>query len=140
MGAEYFLDTNILVYSFDASAPGKASKARSLIEDSLITGHGAISWQVVQEFCNLALRKFTSPMTVTECSLYASKVLFPLCRVWPSDSLLSCALDLVDESGYSFFDCLIVAAALESGAERLYTEDLQDGRRIRGLIVENPFD
>ena len=77
MSVEYFLDTNIIVYSFDAMAPAKADMARALIGKSLRERDGTISWQVVQEFCNLALRKFASPMTPQECDLYMRKALFP---------------------------------------------------------------
>ena len=139
MPVEYFLDTNIIVYSFDAGSPAKAVVARGLIAKSLQDGRGAISWQVVQEFCNLALRKFASPMTASECSLYIRKVLLPLCAVWPTDSVYFDALELVGETGYSCFDCLILAAAIESGATRLLTEDLQNGRKVRSLKIENPF-
>ena len=66
MSAEFFLDTNILVYSFDSHSESKAAKARTLIEEGLARGHGAISWQVIQEFCNLALRKFAVPMSPLE--------------------------------------------------------------------------
>jgi predicted nucleic acid-binding protein len=139
MSIDYFLDTNVLVYSFDASAPAKADKARLLIEKSLGEGRGAISWQVMQEFCNLALRKFASPMTAPECGLYLRKVLLPLCRVWPSEALYLDALELVRETAYSYYDCLILAAALESGASMLLTEDLQNGRKLRSLEIVNPF-
>lgn len=139
MSVEYFLDTNVIVNSFDATAPAKADKARLLIGKSLQEGCGAISWQVLQEFCNLALRKFAHTMTAPECGLYMRKVLYPLCRVWPSEPLYSDALELVGETGYSYYDCLILAAALESGARRLLTEDLQNGRKVRSLEVVNPF-
>ncbi len=139
MSVENFLDTNIIVYSFDAMAPAKANIAQALIGKSLREWDGAISWQVVQEFCNLALRKFVSPMTAPECALYARKVLFPLCKVWPSESLYSEALELVGETGYSYYDCLILAAALETGANRLLTEDLQNGTKVRSLEIVNPF-
>ncbi len=139
MSVEYFLDTNIIVYSFDAMAPAKADMARALIGKSLRERDGTISWQVVQEFCNLALRKFASPMTPQECDLYMRKALFPLCTVWPSESLYLEALELVGETGYSHYDCLILAAALESGASRLLTEDFQNGRKVRSLAIVNPF-
>jgi predicted nucleic acid-binding protein len=139
MSVECFFDTNIFVYSFDLRAPAKAEKARSLIGKALREGNGAISWQVLQEFCNVALRKFAAPMTGPECGLYARKVLLPLCKVWPSEVLYSDALDLLGETGYSYYDCLILAAALESGARRLLTEDLQQGRKVRSMEIENPF-
>ena len=58
MSVEYFIDTNVLVYSFDENAPEKRAKARELIAGALRTGCGVISCQVVQEFLNVALHKW----------------------------------------------------------------------------------
>jgi predicted nucleic acid-binding protein len=139
MSVEFFLDTNVIVYSFDATTPAKADKARMLIKKALREGVGTISWQVIQEFSNLALRKFAMPMTARECELYLKKTLFPLCSIWPSESLYSDAIHIVEETGYTYYDGLILAAALESGASKLLTEDLQDGRKVGALKIENPF-
>jgi len=139
MSVDFFLDTNVIVYCFDSAAPAKADTSRALIAQSLREGRAAISWQVVQEFCNVALKKFSVPMSVLECDSYLHKVLFPLCHVWPSESVYAKALELSRETGYSYYDCLILAAALESGAGTLLTEDLQDGQKVRSLEIRNPF-
>lgn len=64
MSADYFLDTNVLVYSFDENAPAKQDAARQLIAGALRQGCGVISWQVVQEFLNVVLHKWEKPMCV----------------------------------------------------------------------------
>ncbi|MBA3636750.1 MAG: PIN domain-containing protein, partial [Rubrobacteraceae bacterium] len=66
-------------------------------------------------------------------------VLGPLWTVSPSLALYRRTLDLQARYRYSFYDSLIIAAALDAGCTRLYSEDLQDGQRIEGLTVENPF-
>jgi predicted nucleic acid-binding protein len=139
MPAEFFLDTNVFVYSFDASAPQKRARARALVERALEASAGVISWQVVQEFLNVALHRFARPMNQREAAEYLDEVLTPLCHVFPSPALLRDALSVHAETGFSFYDCLIVAGALASSAPVLYTEDLQSGRRVRGLRIENPF-
>jgi predicted nucleic acid-binding protein len=58
MSARFFLDTNIFVYSFDASSPKKAAESRKLIRSAIQTRNGIVSYQVVQEFFNVALRRF----------------------------------------------------------------------------------
>ena len=63
MSARFFLDTNIFVYTFDAHAPAKAKKAGQLIRRAADTGEGIISYQVVQEFFNVAFRRFPQPLT-----------------------------------------------------------------------------
>jgi predicted nucleic acid-binding protein len=66
-------------------------------------------------------------------------VLEPLFRVPASIPLYKRALGVQARYGYSFYDSLIVAAALDAGCNRLYSEDMQDGQRIEGLTIENPF-
>ena len=58
---------------------------------------------------------------------------------WPSQGLYHRALDIQARYRYGFYDALIIAAALDAGCTRLYSEDLQHGQRIDGLIIENPF-
>jgi predicted nucleic acid-binding protein len=79
MPAEFFLDTNVLVYTFDSSAPAKRTRARELVQDALETGDGVISWQVAQEFLNVALHRFERPLTPREAAEYVDEVLAPLC-------------------------------------------------------------
>lgn len=136
---KFFLDTNILVYSFDPSAPAKQQIARQLIETALSSQMGVISSQVVQEFLNVSQRKFARPMGVAEARRYLNGVLLPLCQHFPSISLYDKALMLREETGYSFYDALIVAAAIEMGCKTLLSEDLQDGRTIHSVTILNPF-
>ena len=138
MPAEFFLDSNVLVYTFDAAAPAKRKRARELVRGAL-DGAGAISWQVAQEVLNVALHRFARPLTTREAVEYLEEVLLPLCRVFPSADLYRDALSLQTETGFRFYDCLILASAVASGARVLYTEDLQHGRRVRGVTIENPF-
>jgi len=139
MPAEFFLDTNVLVYTFDASAPAKRTRARQLVRRALETGDGVISWQVAQEFLNVALHRFERPLSLRGAVEYHDLVLAPLCRVFPSPDLLRDAMAIHGETGFHFYDSLIVAGAAASGARTLYTEDLQAGRELRGLRIESPF-
>ena len=66
-------------------------------------------------------------------------VLAPLWRIHPSPALYMRGLSIQERCGFSFYDSLIVAAALEGGCTRLLSEDLQHGQQIDGLRVENPF-
>ena len=138
MSGRFFLDTNILVYSFDATAPRKRDRARELVATAL-EGAGMISFQVVQEFLNVALLKFASPMTVEQAQEYLDGVLVPLCRVQSDPDLYREALSARLRWRFSFYDSLVVAAALRSGCDTLYSEDLQHGQRIGRLTVVDPF-
>jgi predicted nucleic acid-binding protein len=139
MSDRYFLDTNIFVYSFDAGDPGKAGSARRLIRQAVATGKGVVSYQVVQEFLNVALRRFAAPMTPPEADQYLRTILLPLWTVQSSPALCAEALRLTGRLSLSWYDALIVAAALEGGCTRLLSEDLPHGLRVGNLRVENPF-
>jgi predicted nucleic acid-binding protein len=139
MNDKYFLDTNLIVYSFDTNQPGKRERALALISDGLQSGQGVISTQVIQEFLNVATRKFATPLTAEDCKIYLKKVLGPLCKVYPNPSLYEICLDLQVETGYSFYDALILAGAFQGDCKILYSEDFQAGQWIRGLKIVNPF-
>jgi predicted nucleic acid-binding protein len=139
MPGRFFLDTNIFVYSFDAKAPAKAKKAVQLIRLAADTGAGVISFQVVQEFFNVALRRFSPAMSVPEAEQYLVTVLRPLLAIHSSPAIYLEALRVAEKHRTSWYDSLIVAAALEDGCEKLLSEDLQHGRIIDGLRIENPF-
>lgn len=139
MSVEWFLDTNVIVYSFDESAPEKRERATNLIARSLRDGSGAVSWQVVQEFLNVALHKWAVPMTVEHAQLFLRTVLHPLCAIYPSEAIWRSALHVRSQSQYGFYDSMIVAAAMQSGAKILWSEDLQTGRRFGDLELRDPF-
>lgn len=135
----FFLDTNILIYAVDEADLVKQQIAVALVREAILSGRGIISIQVVQEFLNVARRKFKQPMTIEQCRGHIRNVLEPLCAYFPSISTMDRALLVIDETGYSLYDALIVTAAIESGCRTLYSEDLQHGRKIQGLTILNPF-
>ncbi|SRR6266498_179693 len=139
MSARFFLDTNVFVYSFDPKAPAKSKRAVQLIRRAVDTGEGIVSFQVVQEFFNVALRRFAQPMTVAEAEQYLITVLRPLLAIHSSPAIYVEALRIRAKHRLGWYDSLIVAAALEGRCEILYSEDLQDGRAIEGVRIENPF-
>jgi predicted nucleic acid-binding protein len=135
MSAEAFLDTNVLVYAFDPRFPAKRQRARELLE----SGSFVVSWQVVQEFSNVALHRFSTPMKADDLDQFLRLVLWPRCHIFPSPALFESALGLHRQTQYRLYDCLIVASALAAGVSTLYSEDHQDGRAIGSLTVRDPF-
>ena len=140
MNAKYFIDTNIIVYCFDDRMPDKKTRSLALIADALQTGNGIISWQVIQEFLNVATRKFKVPLKPEDAKFYLQKVLHPLCQVFPDLEIYQNALGIQDKTNYSFYDSLILAGALREGCTILYSEDLQGGHQVDGLRIVNPFN
>ncbi len=139
MSAKYFLDTNIFVYSLDATIPVKAKRAKTLIREGLDTGNGIVSYQVVQEFFNVAFRRFTKPMSAFAAEEYLNTTFRPLLAVHSSPALLVSALQIHADHHFSWYDSLIVAAAQEADCSILYSEDMLHGRRVDDLRIENPF-
>jgi predicted nucleic acid-binding protein len=139
MNGKFFLDTNVFVYLFDTTAPAKAKKAARLVRDAVDTGKGIVSYQVVQEFFNVALRRFAHPMSGAEAEQYLITVFRPLLAVHSSPSLYVEALRVAGKHRFAWYDSIIVASALESQCDTLYSEDFQHGRQIEGLRMENPF-
>ena len=139
MNDKYFLDTNIIVYSFSDESPAKKAAASDLIKTAIETQKGVISFQVIQEFLNVATRKFKSPLKANDADRYLKLALDPICKVYSSMELYSQALDIMERWQYSFYDSLIIAAALKAECKILYTEDLRHEQKIYSMQIINPF-
>ena len=139
MKDKYFIDTNIFIYSFDKSVPLKQNKAKKLISDGLYSFNGCISYQVIQEFLNVATQKFDVPLSREDCEKYIISVLEPLCEIYSSIELFKDALEIQEGWKYSFYDSLIISAAIKANCRILYSEDLQHNQHIRDLVIKNPF-
>ena len=132
MPAKQFFDTNILVYAFAADDP-RSARAESLIEEG-----GVIGVQVLNEFTNVTRRKLRWEWDQIEASLAVVEELFgPVAPLTPT--IHARAVSLARDHGLSVYDALIVAAAQDAGCQRLFSEDLQHGRKFGTLTVENPF-
>ena len=134
-----FIDSNVFVYLFDETDERKRGIADGIVESALQAHSASISFQVVQETLNVLTRKLPTPMTAEGAKDFLQQVLVPLWRVSPSPALYDRALDLQTRYRYGFYDSLIIAAALDAGCTRIYSEELQDGQRIEGLTIRNPF-
>lgn len=139
MSVDAFIDTNVFVYHLDITHPGKHAVAERLIRQALGDRSACISFQVVQECLNTFLRKAEVPLDEAGARAYLEAVLLPLMQVPATPALYQRALDVRQRWRFSFYDSLIVAAALSAGCRRLLTEDLQHGQRVEGLTIENPF-
>jgi predicted nucleic acid-binding protein len=139
MSVDAFIDTNVFIYQLDTRDARKHAIADRIVGDALANESACISFQVIQECLNTALRKAEVVLDEASARIYLDTVLTPLHRVASSVELYRQALSLQTRWKFSFYDSLIVAAALEAGCRRLLTEDLQHGQRIGTLRIENPF-
>lgn len=133
-----FFDTNILVYLFDQDVPEKRDRAKLLFQQEVEAGRFVASTQVLQEFYVAATRKLAVPLPVADAE-EAVRALADLSIVPVDSSMILSAIDRSRSMQVSFWDALIIEAALSVGATCLLTEDLQHGRQIDGLRITNPF-
>lgn len=134
-----FFDTNVFIYLLDNADPGKQSTAERLVTSAMTENKGCISFQVVQETLHVLTRKFAHCVPSDVATAILNYTLMPFWQVQPSIALYTNALGLQDRYHFSFYDSLIIAAALEAGCTTLYSEDMQHGQKIEGLTIANPF-
>jgi predicted nucleic acid-binding protein len=133
MSDRAFFDTNILVYVVGQT------DTRTDTAEALLAAGGNISVQVLNELANVSRKKLRMSWEEIDEALAAIRVLCP--------SPLPLTIDTHDTGrriaakyGYSIFDGLIAASALEAECDTLYSEDLQDGQTIEGRVtIRNPF-
>jgi len=130
-----FLDSNIFIYMFDEVDQRKRHIAEELVNLQIGRATGTISFQVVQETLNVVNRDTESEEAVRFLQLF----MLPLWKIMPSQALYEKGLELQHRYRYSFYDSLIITAALEAECETLYSEDFQDGQKINGLTIRDPF-
>ena len=134
MKGKVFLDTNILIYCYSEDDPAKRQVATRLVSNS----HSIISTQVIQEFCNTLSKKFKLDWKVIGLVIDELENNFEVHT--NSMQTIEKARQVASNQKFSFYDSLIVAAALESGCESLYSEDMQHGQVIENqLVIRNPF-
>ena len=135
---KYFFDTNVLVYLFDSDAPAKRSRARALFQAHAEAGDILLSTQVLQEFYVTVTRKLARPLEAAAAA-EATVNFAELPMVNIDSKLVLSAIHRSRSGQLSFWDALVVQAAIEGNASTLYSEDLQQGQSFDGLKVVNPF-
>ncbi|MGB6687996.1 MAG: PIN domain-containing protein [Terracidiphilus sp.] len=137
MSAKVFIDTNILVYAHDIDAGKKHQTAHNLLYRLAQDRAAVLSMQVLQEFYVTVTRKLSSPLPKKVAREIVND-LAPWC-VATSPEEIKEAFRIEDQAKIGFWDALIVAAAIKAGASQIFSEDLNPGQRIAGVLVENPF-
>lgn len=133
-----FVDTNVLVYSRDATEPDKRARATAWLETLWRSGTGRVSFQVLQEYYVTVTSKLRSAVPAADARADVRDLL-----AWRpigiDGRVLGDAWVVQDRFRLSFWDALIVASARATGSNCLLTEDLSDRQALDGLVVVNPF-
>lgn len=132
MSDKRFIDTNVLIYAFSEDEP------KADIAEAILAGGGVISVQVLNEFTHVCRRKLSLDWSEIEERLAVVRALTT--EIIPiSLDLHTKAVELARDHNFSFYDALIVTAALGAECSQLVTENMQHHRLIGGLRIENPF-
>jgi predicted nucleic acid-binding protein len=133
-------DTNVLIYAHDPTDPVKHATARRLLSGVLTDGRLVLSVQTMNEFFSVMTRPNRAVTLATAEASAILRDISEVCRVVPvSADIAFRAMGAPPSHGLAFWDALIWAAAKQSGATVLYTEDFQHGREIEGVRIVNPF-
>ena len=134
--ARFFVDTNILIYSLDASDPEKRQRCRELLDRLIESGQGVVSYQVLHECTSVMLQKMHASPIV------ARRIVNSFARletVSPDLETVHLAIDLFAANQLSFWDGLIIGAAKRANCDVVLTEDMNHGQVIEGVRIHNPF-
>jgi len=132
MNAKPFLDTNILIYAFTRNDP------RGPAAEAIVEAGGIVSVQVLNEFVNVCRQKLKLEWPrIDEARQILKNLLDPPIPL--TSEVHESAVVLSRSHGLAFYDSLIVAAAASANCQTLYSEDMQNGRRIGAVTIRNPF-
>ena len=133
-----FVDTNVLIYAHDRSAGEKHLRARELVTGLWESGEGCLSIQVLQEFYVNVTRKVAKPLTPEAAAqIIADLSVWQVYRPGVEDVLD--AIRLQSRYRISFWDAMIIASALQSGCQTIWSEDLNPGQTYDQVKVLSPF-
>ncbi len=137
-GDSVFVDTNVLIYAHDSNAGERHRRATDIVAGLWTTRAGLLSVQVLQEFYVNVTRKIPTPLPIaTAREIVRNYTLWRTEWIAPED--VPRASEIEEQNRISFWDALIVTAAVKGGASRILSEDLNPGQVIAGIPVENPF-
>jgi len=138
MPGKVFFDTNIFVYCFDQSSPEKMNTSRELLFKYALKESSVISYQVIQEFLNVCYKLNKASTLSKPMREFVKQEMYARWQINPSIKLYEKATDLKRKYQFSFYDALIIAAAIEAKCATLFSEDLQQ-QKVGYVEIVNPY-
>ena len=136
MSTRSFIDTNVLIYAEASDAPDKQRAALALLKSLFEESTGVLSTQVLQEYCNVALKKLKLPAQHVRAQLELYEQ-FDVVQVTPA--IIRAGLDLHQTRSVAFFDAIVLASAHAAGCSIVWTEDMNTSEMVNGVRIANPF-
>jgi predicted nucleic acid-binding protein len=136
MATRSFIDTNVLIYAEASDLPAKQKAALALLKQLYEDASGVLSTQVLQEYCNVALKKLKLPPQHIRAQLDLYEQ-FEVIQVTPA--IIRAGLDLHQTRSVAFYDAIVLASARTAGCSLLYSEDMNAGEMVEGVRITNPF-
>ena len=136
MSGKIFIDSNLFVYSADNGEPLKQAAAKSILFELSENG-GVVSTQVLQEFYNVVSGKLKCPKDTAKQLVEDISNNFIVHKNSVFDILH--AIDISIKTQFSFWDSLIISAAISENCTTLYSEDLNEGQIVEGVLIHNPL-
>lgn len=138
MTARLFFDTNVLVYAVDPQTRPKRDRAADLIRRAIGRGEFVVSPQTLNE-CYRVLTDKRRVVAKDAARRFVTEFM-PFCSAPLDATTTGLAFEVQDVLGASWFDCTMVASALQARCRAFLTEDLQHGRTLGGLTIVHPFE
>lgn len=135
----FFIDSNILVYSYDDAEPNKKILAQEIIASLARNGSGALSVQVLGKFFNIATRRIPIPLTADEATTVIDYMSRSLAVIDIDSAMVRRAIATHRCYGTSYWDSLIITAAERAGCTKILSEDMNRGQSYHGMEAVNPF-
>lgn len=137
----FFIDSNVLIYSYDSAEPEKQHVAQQLIAGLMANGNGALSVQVLGEFFVSVTRRIRNPLSIEQADAAVDLISsLPKIAVIEIDlAMVLRAIATHGRYGTTYWDSLIIAAAERAGCTRILSEDMNPGQSYHGIVAVNPF-
>jgi predicted nucleic acid-binding protein len=132
-----FLDTNLLVYALDNTDQAKRKKIGGLIASAMATETLVLSPQSLNELYRVITDRLR--LVPKNEARFIIGNFIPFCTAPLDSETTRLAWTVQDQTGFSWWDCVLLASAIRANCEKFLTEDLQSGRVIFGMTILNPF-
>jgi predicted nucleic acid-binding protein len=136
MATRSFIDINILIYAEANDDLAKQRAALALLKQLKATASGVLSTQVLQEYCNVCLKKLKLSQAHIRAQLDVYEQ-FEVVQVTPA--IIRAGLDVQQTRSIGFYDAIVRASAQVAGCALMYSEDMNAGEMVDGVRVVNPF-